>query len=119
MQSPGNAGVVVMFLMAVLVPVAALLVARLLMPRIARPEKYTTYECGVDPVGDAWLQYTPRYYLYALVFLIFDVETVFLYPWAIAFHDLGGLAVIEMFIFLALLIAGLAYAWKKGDLEWV
>jgi NADH:ubiquinone oxidoreductase subunit 3 (subunit A) len=86
---------------------------------MASPVKYTTFECGVEPVGGAWVQYTVRYYLFALVFLIFDIETVFLYPWAVAYQELGTVAMVEMVVFLAILFLGLAYAWRKGHLEWV
>ena len=119
MMLSGYGALVVMVLLAILVPVAALIVSRVLQPRLATPVKYTTYECGVEPIGGAWVQYTVRYYLYALVFLIFDIETVFLYPWAVAYQTLGPIATVEMFLFLGILLLGLAYAWRKGDLEWV
>lgn len=119
MQISGYGALVVMVLLAIAVPVAALLISRLLQPRLATPVKYTTFECGVAPIGGAWVQYNVRYYLYALVFLIFDIETVFLYPWAVSYQELGPAATAEMFLFLAILFLGLAYAWKKGALEWV
>jgi NAD(P)H-quinone oxidoreductase subunit 3 len=115
----GYGALVVMILLAIAVPVAALLISRMLQPRVASPVKFTTFECGVEPIGGAWVQYTVRYYLYALVFLIFDIETVFLYPWAVAYQELGPAAMAEMFLFLAILLLGLAYAWKKHALEWV
>jgi NADH:ubiquinone oxidoreductase subunit 3 (subunit A) len=119
MLMTGYGPLLIMLIFAVLVPVSALVVSRLLQPRHATPVKYTTYECGVEPVGGSWVQYTVRYYLFALVFLIFDIETVFLYPWAVAYRSLGSFAIAEMFLFLAILTLGLAYAWRKGDLEWV
>jgi NAD(P)H-quinone oxidoreductase subunit 3 len=119
MMLTGYGALVVMVLLAIAVPVAALVVARLLQPRVASPVKYTTFECGVEPIGGAWVQYTVRYYLFALVFLIFDIETVFLYPWAVAYQQLGPVAMVEMFIFLGILLLGLVYAWRKGHLEWV
>jgi NAD(P)H-quinone oxidoreductase subunit 3 len=77
-----------------------------------------TYESGMEPIGGAWIQFNIRYYMFALVFVIFDVETVFLYPWAVAFHRLGLLAFIEALVFIAILVVALAYAWRKGALEW-
>ena len=101
-----------------LVPVLALGTAKLLSPRLRGPERRTTYESGVEPIGGAWIQFNIRYYMFALVFVIFDVETVFLYPWAIAFSKLGLLAFIEALIFIAILVVALVYAWRKGALEW-
>ena len=75
-------------------------------------------ECGMDPIGDAWIRYSAVYYLYALVFVIFDIETIFIYPWAVAFKRLGLFAFVEMAIFIAILAFGLIYAWKKKMLEW-
>lgn len=101
-----------------LVPVLALTASKLLRPSNRGPERRTTYESGMEPVGGAWIQFNIRYYMFALVFVIFDVETVFLYPWAVAFHRLGVLAFIEALIFIAILVVGLVYAWRKGALEW-
>jgi len=83
------------------------------------PEKYTTYECGEEPVGSAWIQFNIRFYVIALIFIIFDVEVVFLLPWAVVFRKLGMFAFVEGLIFLAILAVGLAYVWRKGDLAWV
>lgn len=101
-----------------LVPGLALSASKLLRPSTRGPERLTTYESGMEPVGGAWIQFNIRYYMFALVFVIFDVETVFLYPWAVAFHKLGVLAFVEALIFIAILIVGLVYAWRKGALEW-
>ncbi|MEB3829313.1 photosynthetic/respiratory NAD(P)H-quinone oxidoreductase subunit C [Phormidium sp. CCY1219] len=101
-----------------LVPVVALGASQLLRPKATYPERRTTYESGIEPIGGAWIQFNIRYYMFALVFLIFDVETVFLYPWAVAFHRLGLLAFIEALIFVAILVIALVYAWRKGALEW-
>ncbi|MCG9893080.1 MAG: photosynthetic/respiratory NAD(P)H-quinone oxidoreductase subunit C [Thermosynechococcaceae cyanobacterium MS004] len=101
-----------------LVPVLALTASKVLRPSSRGPERRTTYESGMEPVGGAWIQFNIRYYMFALVFVIFDVETVFLYPWAVAFHRLGVLAFIEALIFIAILVIGLVYAWRKGALEW-
>jgi NADH-quinone oxidoreductase subunit A len=83
-----------------------------------RPEKLLTYECGIDPVGDGWSQSQIRYYVYGFLFVIFDVESVFLFPWAKVFQSLGYTAVVEMTIFIAILGVGLLYAWRKGVLKW-
>jgi len=105
-------------LICALVPVGALSVSKLVGPRTRGPERRSTYESGIEPVGGAWIQFNIRYYMFALVFVIFDVETVFLYPWAVAFSKLGLLAFIEALIFIAILVVGLVYAWRKGALEW-
>lgn len=101
-----------------LVPAIALGASKLIRPKGGDPELRTTYESGVEPIGGAWIQFNIRYYMFALVFVIFDVETVFLYPWAVAFHRLGLLAFIEALIFIAILVIALVYAWRKGALEW-
>ncbi len=101
-----------------LVPILALTASRLVRPAQRGPERRTTYESGMEPIGGAWIQFNIRYYMFALVFVIFDVETVFLYPWAVAFSRLGLLAFIEALIFITILVIGLAYAWRKGALEW-
>lgn len=93
--------------------------SRLVRPAKPTPEKLTTYECGEDPIGSPWLRIHVRYYLVALVYILFAVEIVFLFPWAIVYRSLGMFAFIEMMIFIVILLVGLAYAWKKGALEWV
>ena len=95
------------------------LIAKLLRPHRPSKIKLQSYECGEQLMGPSWIQYNVGYYIFALIFVIFDVEVVFLFPWAVAFRKLGLFALIEMFIFLAILIFGLAYAWKKGALKWV
>ncbi|MBI2886407.1 MAG: NADH-quinone oxidoreductase subunit A [Chloroflexi bacterium] len=92
--------------------------ARLLAPRRTESLKGVTYECGMLPMGQGWAQYHVRYYLFAMLFVIFEVEAVFLFPWAVVLETVGNPAFIEMMIFLAILLFGLAYAWKKGILEW-
>jgi NADH-quinone oxidoreductase subunit A len=92
--------------------------ARLIAPRRPLPEKLTTYECGIDPVGEGWSQSQVRYYIYGFLFVIFDVESVFLFPWARVFESLGYAAVVEMGIFIGILAVGLLYAWRKGVLHW-
>jgi NADH-quinone oxidoreductase subunit A len=82
-------------------------------------EKVTTYECGEDPVGNAWIQFNIRFYVFALIFVVFDVEAVFLLPWAVVFRELGALAYVEGLVFIGILVVALAYVWRKGDLAWV
>ncbi|HIK46321.1 MAG TPA: NAD(P)H-quinone oxidoreductase subunit 3 [Leptolyngbyaceae cyanobacterium M65_K2018_010] len=108
----------VFLMISCLVPVAALGLAKLLRPANRGPARRTTYESGMEPIGGAWIQFNIRYYMFALVFVIFDVETVFLYPWAVAFNQLGLLAFVEALIFIGILLIGLVYAWRKGALEW-
>lgn len=108
----------VFLLLSSLVPVLALGISSFLRPTRKGPARRTTYESGMEPIGGAWIQFNIRYYMFALVFVIFDVETVFLYPWAVAFNQLGILAFVEALIFIAILVVGLVYAWRKGALEW-
>lgn len=89
-----------------------------LRPKNPTPVKTATYECGMETVGKSWVQFNFRYYFYALLFVLFDIETVFLYPWAVAFHQLALFGLIEMFIFISILVVGFIYAWKKRVLEW-
>lgn len=89
-----------------------------LRPKNPTSGKSSTYECGEIPQGSAWIQYNVVYYLFALIFVIFDVEVVFIIPWALVFRSLGIAAYIEMLIFIFILLLGLAYAWKKGVLKW-
>lgn len=86
--------------------------------REGRKSKETTYECGEEPVGNAWIQFNMRYYVFALLFVAFDVETIFLYPWAVVYKQLGMFAFVEAAIFIVILLVGLAYAWGKGALTW-
>lgn len=103
---------------AILFPVAALVVGVLLGPRRPSPPKQARYECGLVSQGESWIQFRVQYYIYALLFLLFDVETVFLYPWAAAYHKLGLFALVEVIVFIGILAVGLAYAWVHGDLQW-
>jgi len=97
----------------------SLLASRLVQTVHPTPEKLTNYECGEDPIGSPWVRFNIRFYMVALGFIIFDVETIFLFPWAVVFKDLGLFAFVEMMIFVAILLVGLAYIWAKGDIEWV
>jgi NADH-quinone oxidoreductase subunit A len=91
----------------------------LLRPKRPQPQKYLTYESGVDPVGDGWSQSQIRYYIFALLFVMFDVEAVFIFPWAVRLEALGTFGLVEMLVFIAILAFGLVYAWRKGVLRWV
>lgn len=93
--------------------------SRLLRPKRPGTEKLTTYESGVDPVGAGWSQSQIRYYIFALLFVMFDVEAVFLFPWALRLEYFGVFGLIEMGIFVFILLLGLVYAWRKGVLRWV
>lgn len=106
----------------------AFLINKLIAPHNPNPEKLTSYECGEEPTGNAWMPFNSRFYVIALIFLLFDVEMVFIFPWAIVFgnHEIiesdprwGWFALTEMFIFLGILILGLVYVWAKGDLDWI
>ena len=112
-------GRVLIFLIVGSVFVAlGLITAWLLRPNRPYPSKLSTYECGEAPVGDTRIRFNIRFYVVALIFLIFDVEVVFLFPWAIVFKNLGWFAFIEMVVFLAILFVGYAHVWRKGDLDW-
>ncbi len=117
MQSYAFVGI--FFLLALSMPVIVLVMASFLRPKRPTPIKETTYECGLVAVGDIWVQFKIQYYLYALVFLVFDVEVVLLYPWAIAYQQVGLFAFIAVLVFLFILVYGLLYEWRKGALEWV
>lgn len=108
---------------ATAMPIGLLLASRVaqtfgLRPYRPSPVKQETYECGVETVGGQWRHFNFRYYRYALLFLVFDVETVFIYPWAVHFKQLGLFALVEMFVFLGILALGWAYAWRKRALDW-
>ena len=111
-------------ILSFLVVVVGFLAFNLIFWKVIRPsrhseEKLTTYECGENPEGSAWVQFNIRFYVFALIFIIFDVEAVFLLPWAVVFKRLGLLAFVEGLVFIGILVVALAYVWRKGDLEWV
>lgn len=97
----------------------AFFLARLIRPHNPYPKKNVTYECAEQTIGTSWIKFNTRFYIFALIFVIFDVEAVFLFPWAVAFGQLGLFALIEMVLFILILFYGLFYAWKKGALKWV
>lgn len=96
----------------------AMVAASVVRPSKPNPIKNSTYECGEIPIGEPWIRFNVRFYVIALVFLLFDVEVVFLLPWAMVYKQLGWFAFIEMIIFVVILLAGFAYVWAKGDLDW-
>ncbi|MBC7226229.1 MAG: NADH-quinone oxidoreductase subunit A [Thermoflexales bacterium] len=107
-----------LFLVATLLGTLPPALAWLLRPKKPHPRKSEPYECGIYPHGEAWVQYKAQYYIFALAFMVFDVEAVFLFPWALIYNWLPLYAVIEGVLFLLLLLGALLYAWKKGALEW-
>jgi NADH-quinone oxidoreductase subunit A len=128
-QVSGEYGVALLYIVGgILFVVGGMLLSRMIRPNRPNPEKLTTYECGEDPVGNARIQINSRFYVAALIFLIFDVEIVFLFPWATVFadagliaeaHAWGWFALVEVAIFAGILLLGLAYVWAKGDLDWI
>ncbi len=109
---------VVVILIAILIVAAAIGIAKLVAPRSYNPQKGEAYECGIPTRGKSWMQFKVGYYLFAILFLMFDVETVFLFAWAVVVQDLGMYGLFSVLFFLLILVLGLAYAWKKGALEW-
>jgi NADH:ubiquinone oxidoreductase subunit 3 (subunit A) len=118
-----HAAILVFLVMGVGFLVVNLIVWRIIRPSRFSEEKLTTYECGENPTGSAWIQFNIRFYVFALIFIIFDVEAVFLLPWAVVFRRLGEeqglLPYVEGLVFIAILVVALTYVWRKGDLEWV
>jgi len=118
-------GIVALFaFMAVLFPAIPLVFSWVIRPKKPNKSKRSTYECGLEfedfpeEAQHVWVQFRVQYFLYALIFVVFDIEVVFLYPWAVAYNTLGLFALVEMIIFLGILVLALAYAWRKGLLEW-
>lgn len=120
--------VFIYLIMGVLFVLFTFFLGRLVALKKPNPEKLSSYECGEEPTGSSWIQFNSRFYVIALVFLLFDVEMVFIFPWATVFgqevlltadHRWGWLSLIEMFIFIGILLMGLVYVWKKGDLNWI
>jgi len=98
---------------------ALVTIPRWLAPRFPSELKSRTYECGEEPIGEPWIRFRVEYYVFALIFVVFDVEAVFLYPWAVIIRRLGVAGLVEMAVFIGILVLGLAYAWRKGALKWV
>ena len=103
---------------AVVLGVAPLLLAKVIAPKKPGQSKQDPYECGIESTGDSWVQFRVQYYIYALLFVIFDVEVIFIYPWAVVWKGMGPVVFLEMVLFIAILAVPLVYAWKKGVLEW-
>lgn len=104
---------------AITFPLLPLILSWLIRPKKPTPIKQSTYECGLEAIGDIRVQFKVQYYLYALSFVIFDIETIYLYPWAVAYGQLGIFALAVMFVFLAILVVGLMHAWRRGAFEWL
>ena len=111
--------ILIFILVAAAFPLATLALARVVRPANYAPIKGAAYECGVEAAGEARGRYSVKYYIIAVLFVVFDVEVIFLFPWAVRFNALGMFGFIEMVIFIAILVLGYLYAWMKGALEWV
>lgn len=117
--------IAVLVTFATILALASLVIAWVIRPHDPYPEKQETYECGMSPIGEAWGHFYVRYYLIALVFVVFDVDAILLFPWATVFKSLsapavmGALPALEAGVFVLILLVGLAYVWRKGDLEWI
>ncbi|NIM20257.1 MAG: NAD(P)H-quinone oxidoreductase subunit 3 [Candidatus Latescibacteria bacterium] len=112
------APVVLLFVIALAIPVLMIGIATIVGPRRLGVKKKVPFECGTEPIGDTRKRFSVRFFLVALLFIVFDVEAVFIFPWAVLFRQLGLFGFIEMAVFLFILILGLVYVWKKGALEW-
>lgn len=109
----------VFMLVSLFLPAAAITIAAVLAPKKSNPMKNATYECGMETVGESRVQFKVQYYVFGLIFLVFDIETVFLYPFAVAYQQMALWGVLEAVFFVLILLGGLLYAWRKGALEWV
>jgi len=114
----GWLSILLLLLLGAAFAVGSIVVSQILGPRRPTPEKGAPYECGMPPVGDARERHSVKFYLIAMIFLLFDIEVAFLYPWAMALRDLRWVGFIQVVVFLAILAAGYAYLWKKGALDW-
>jgi len=113
-------GAVLLFIILAIIAVFGILVfAWIVRPSKPTAEKAATYECGEKPSGDSWVKFNIHFYIIALIFILFEVEILVLFPWALIFRDLGMLGFLEMLIFIGILLLGLVYLWRKGDLSWV
>ena len=108
----------ILTIFSALLPIAGLGMAWLLRPKKPNPTKSTTYECGMETIGETWVQFKAQYYIYALIFVVFDIEAVFLFPWALALTQLPLISLIPAFLFIIFLLDALVYAWLKGALKW-
>jgi NADH-quinone oxidoreductase subunit A len=110
--------IMLFILVALVFGVAVLLLSYLVQPKYPEPEKLSTYECGSEPFSDARMPFPVRYYIFAMLFVIFDIEVIFLYPWAVVFTKIELIGLIEMLVFIGLFVVAYVYAWRKGALEW-
>ena len=110
--------ILLLFAVAVGFGAFTVFISQLLGPKVVTPEKLAPYECGVPPVGDARERQSVKFYLVAMVFLLFDIEVAFLYPWAMALRDLGWTGFVQVVLFFGILLAGFVYIWRKGVLDW-
>src|SRR5947209_2275180 len=115
----GYLPIFIFLLVAILFPVVTIIAAKLIRPSAPSLTKLEAYECGIKAASDSRGRYTVRFYIIAILFVIFDVETIFLFPWAVRYHELGWFGVPEVLVFLAILVVGYIWAYKKGALEWV
>jgi len=114
----GNEAIILFIILGLLMVGGAFGASYLISPKVFAPLKEETYECGIETIGSSWIQFKVGYYLFAMLFLIFDVETIFIVPWAVVMKDIGLVAFIEILIFFLILGLGLLYAWKKRALVW-
>ena len=114
----GNEAIILLIIVGLAMVGGAIVVSYLISPKNPSPLKRETYECGIETQGSSWIQFKVGYYLFAMLFLIFDVETLFIVPWAVVMKDVGMVAFVEILIFFFILGLGLLYAWKKGALRW-
>jgi NADH-quinone oxidoreductase subunit A len=114
----GNEAIILFIILGVVLVGGAFLLSWLITPKVYSKSKTETYECGIDTMGSSWVQFKVGYYLFAMLFLIFDVETIFIVPWAVVMKKVGMVAFIEILIFFLILGLGLLYAWKKKALQW-
>ncbi|MBP8791997.1 MAG: NADH-quinone oxidoreductase subunit A [Lutibacter sp.] len=114
----GSEAIIVFLLAGIVLIVGANFLSNLLSPKSDNPQKREPYESGMTTIGPTWVQFKVGYYLFAILFLIFDIEVAFLIPWAVVFKEVGTVALVEILIFLVILGLGLLYAWKKGALKW-
>ncbi len=110
---------ILFFIVALVLVGGGIVFASIVAPRSVNPQKFEPYECGIPTEGPAWIQFHVGYYLFAIIFLVFEVETVFLFPWGVVMKSIGLRAFVEIIIFIFILGLGLLYAWKKGALKWV
>jgi NADH:ubiquinone oxidoreductase subunit 3 (subunit A) len=115
----GAGSLILLIICGVIFAGGTILVSKFMVPRTFNAQKQEAYECGIPTKGTSWVQYNVGYYLFALIFLIFDVEIVFLYPWATVLREVGMVAFVEILFFIIILFLGLLYAWKKGALKWM